>query len=121
MMSTTAETIKDLELQLLQREVRASPARLSELLGPGFIEIGSSGRRYTREEVLEQLPHAEPLQYRIEDFQALELSPGVVLAVYRLFAPSPSGGLMSSHRSSLWKVRDAHWQIIFHQGTTAEP
>lgn len=35
----------DGEMRLLDREVRASPARVLELLGPEFIEFGASERR----------------------------------------------------------------------------
>lgn len=38
------------EEALLTKSVRSDSARLSELLAPGFYEIGQSGRRWSREE-----------------------------------------------------------------------
>jgi hypothetical protein len=43
----------DGELQLLDPEVRAFPARVLELLDPEFAEFGASGRRGDVESVLE--------------------------------------------------------------------
>ncbi|MFD5346742.1 hypothetical protein [Streptomyces anulatus] len=40
------------EMRLLDPEVRASPARVLELLDPAFIEFGASGRRWDVESIL---------------------------------------------------------------------
>jgi hypothetical protein len=42
----------DLETELHKGEVRRNLHRLAELLHPDFLEIGRSGRRYSREEIL---------------------------------------------------------------------
>lgn len=49
----------DGELWLLQPHVRTSPAQLEARLHPEFFEVGASGRRWSRREVIEELPPAE--------------------------------------------------------------
>jgi hypothetical protein len=46
------------------------------------------------------------------------LAPGVVLATYRL-AWSEGGyeAPKQSLRSSIWKLIEGRWQMVFHQGT----
>jgi hypothetical protein len=48
-----------LERALLTREVRSSAAALDALLDPEFTETGASGRRWTRAEILAELPAGE--------------------------------------------------------------
>jgi len=49
------DTLKQLEMSLHHPEVRCSAERLGALLHPSFKELGSSGTKYTREEILVQL------------------------------------------------------------------
>ena len=104
--------IRRLEERLLDPKVRADPEAVDALLDPEFTEIGQYGRVWTRAAILAALA-AEPEltgASTIEAFTVRRVAPGVVLATYTL----PEGG---SRRSSLWRKRDAEWQMLFHQGT----
>ena len=54
----------------------------------------------------------------LSDFRTTVLAPGVVLVTYRIArrtaSDEPPQHLL---RSSIWKLIDGQWQIVFHQGT----
>lgn len=58
------QSVKAAELELLSNATRHSAVRAAELLHPDFVEIGRSGRRWTRDETIaalaEEDEHAEP-------------------------------------------------------------
>jgi hypothetical protein len=96
------------EQRLLDPEVRASPAALSPLIADEFFEFGSSGRTYTREDVIAQLLAAPNFTVAMTEFRVLVLTPDVALATYRTGR---------SLRSSIWRREGGSWRIVFHQGT----
>ena len=109
--------ILNLEQRLLSEEVRGSADRIAELLADGCIEYCSSGRiyRYTRGDTF---GHGKRRNWEIVDFEARELAAGVVVASYRLVKhDEPNDDMRVSLRSSIWKVEDGKWKMIFHQGT----
>lgn len=99
-----------LERQLLDDAVRADPASVAALLHPEWEEIGASGRRWSRDEMLAEItPLTVP-----EEFELLaihELSTEAVLIVWR------SVGEHSALRSSVWVREGGRWRQRFHQGT----
>lgn len=115
---TVAKEIRELEMQLLEPSVRASPERLDELLAEDFVELGSSGRVLDKKRVLALLPEAGPVEFLVRDFRVREIGRDVVLATYRARARR-HGELRNSLRSSIWVRRRGRWQIHFHQGTPA--
>ena len=108
------------EEQLLRSAVRTSPKELSALIGDEFIEIGSSGRIYTKQDVIETLQKESPFEGSISDFKTYTLVPKIILVTYRM-EESQKNGVQSriSIRSSIWKLTDGKWKIIFHQGTVS--
>jgi hypothetical protein len=118
--STTSieERLQELELELLRPVVRQSPEWLSSLLADEFLEFGSSGRIFSKNEIMEALRTEPRVQFSIFDFRAKILGDGVALVTYqavRREEANHSG--LASLRSSLWVIRDGQWQILFHQGT----
>jgi hypothetical protein len=102
----------ELETSLHKKEVRSSPAAVAALLADDFIEFGSSGRVYNKMAVIELLRTeavAADQKITVEKFVVRELSPNVALVTY-LFSKS-------TLRSSIWRLSDSRWQMIFHQGT----
>ena len=114
--------LRDLELSLHQPAMRRDPARLDELLHDSFVEIGRSGRSYTKSDILEHLPK-ETGQTAIwsQGFQLAEIAEGVALLTYRS-ASVDANGELSRHtlRSSLWQRTAGGWQLRFHQGTPSD-
>jgi hypothetical protein len=110
--------LQDLELSLLQPTVRKS-ARVSELLAEGFIEFGSSGRVFTKEQAVASLRSESTTLFTVTQFKVQWLASHIALVTYRVSrdAEQPSHSL----RSSIWERRQERWRMIFHQGTlTAE-
>ncbi len=102
------DEILGLEQRLLLPEVRASAEALDALIDDAFVEFGSSGRTYTKADVIAQLQAAPDFAMTVTDFRVIALSPDVALATYR------TGG---SLRSSIWRREGEQWRIVFHQGT----
>jgi hypothetical protein len=112
----------ELETSLLRPEVRASRDALSKLLANDFVEFGSSGRIYDRDQVIDGLVQessAPPVERKTHDFSVHRLSEVVVLVTYRVSRRMPGGGEFQTLRSSVWQLRGDQWQMVFHQGTPA--
>ncbi|MFF4641013.1 DUF4440 domain-containing protein [Streptomyces olivaceus] len=110
----------DGEMRLLDPEVRASPARVLELLDPEFIEFGASGRRWDVESILTvtsggSVSSESPV--KVSEMAGVVLTPGVVHLTY--FADNQG---RRAWRSSLWRLTATGWRMYFHQATlTALP
>jgi hypothetical protein len=116
-MDILREHIYTLEQALLQPEVRRSAARLDDLLADGFREIGSSGRMFTRADILEALPaESGAAVFSMSDFEIVQLSADVVLATYTV-TKTVDARTTRSLRSSIWQRSAGGWRILFHQGT----
>lgn len=114
------EQLFQLEQRLLQPEVRKSIDDLMSLLADDFLEFGSSGRIFNKQQVIEILSHAPRERMTLKDFQAKTLAPNVVLTTFRLVKHNESSEEMTnSLRSSIWKLIDGKWKMVFHQGTQA--
>lgn len=113
--------IKSLEERLLRPDVRTSLDELTQLLADEFVEFCSSGRIANKQQVLEGLPRQSPRHFSVSDFKTQVLTPDVVLATYRVTCRIDATDIATkSLRSSIWKLRDGRWQMVFHQGTPAE-
>jgi glyoxylase I family protein len=107
-----------LESDLHLQEVRASAARLEELLDDDFQEIGISGIAWTRPSIVEALRDEVFSERTMSAFGVQRIAPDVALVTYRVHreanAERPSA---DSLRSSLWRQRRGRWRMVFHQGT----
>ncbi len=87
---------------------------------PDFWEIGASGRRYSRDHVLEVLdqrygsPYEDP--WETSDFQCRQLAIDVYLLTYTLLQDT-----RVTRRSTIWRRAASGWRIVFHQGTEVKP
>ena len=115
------ETIRELELQLLDPKVRMSRALAAALLADDFVEFGSSGSVYDKVSVLDALATDASVAPAVRDFEVKALGPDVVLAIFRTVRLGPSGEVMrQALRSSIWRQVGGRWQLVFHQGTPVE-
>ena len=113
--------LRTLEEELLQPEVRKTASRVDTLLAEGFIEFGSSGRVFDKQDIIDSLRSESPARRLLTDFKVLPLGPGVVLTTYRAVRYGASGVQpIHSLRSSVWRLLDGRWQMVFHQGTPLE-
>ncbi|WP_189833283.1 nuclear transport factor 2 family protein [Streptomyces zaomyceticus] len=102
--------------------VRVSRTLAAELLDPEFVEVGASGRRWTYEEMLAELPEMagsdeEGSPYTPTALAGTLLAPGLVHLTYETLHDGHR-----ARRSSLWR-RDpaapagAGLRLYYHQGT----
>lgn len=108
-----------LEYELQDPIIRRSADRLNELIHTEFKEFGSSGRTFTKQDMLSIFPTANgDARIRAENFVLQQLSSELVLLTYKSERLSENGNpVHQALRSSIWKLESDGWQIIFHQGT----
>ena len=115
---TVESELRQLETDLLQPEVRHNPETLSSRLADEFCEFGSSGRVYTKQEIIDALQTESPERFSVTDLTITVLAEGVALVRYRTARHATSDQRDSaSLRSSVWIRRANRWQMVFHQGT----
>ena len=106
------QAVVRLERALLDDEVRGDPAAVAALLDPAWEEIGRSGRRWSREELLATIaPLEDPVD--LEVLAVDRVGTDAVLLVWRAVRASGEATL----RSSLWVRSGERWLQRFHQGT----
>ena len=111
------QEILALETALARRDLAALPGGPGAVLHEEFLEVGASGRRWTRAETLAMLAEAPEIQVAIDEVAFLELASDVVLLTYRLRRTGPEGLGPGTIRSSIWVRTGARWQVRFHRGT----
>jgi hypothetical protein len=114
--------VQTCEEALLDPEVRRDGERLAELISDDFVEFGSSGRVWSREQIIELLATEVYQRPTVEDLACAWLGDGVVLVTYRTVRTdsesSPNqAGKATVLRSSIWVMEGDDWRIRFHQGT----
>ena len=113
------QLVIDLELQLLQPQVRASAAELDGLLHPDFCEFGASGRKWDRSETITSLAGGQPPGGNAPatdlEITGTRLAGDVVHVTYLSLRDR-----RYARRSSIWRRTDAGWRLYFHQRTPAE-
>ena len=114
-----AQELLALEQELLSPQVRVSSVRLGQLLAEEFVEFGASGRTLDKRSVIDELTQTETLEHlQVENFNVVSASDDSALITYSCIARSTDGEIVrKSNRSSLWKLLDGTWQLVFHQGT----
>ena len=112
--------ILELEKDLLKPETRKSAEKISKLLSYDFIEFSSSGNiyNYNKDDVFDNDSNSSEIKWEIKDFTIKELSNDCILATYKVIKHSELRENMKySLRSSIWKLVNGTWKMIFHQGT----
>lgn len=115
-----ANLLRRLEERLFQPSVRSSPDEVSRLIADDFVEFGSSGRAYDKGQIVALLAEEQPqalIQPTIHEFKVRMLAEGVALITYRSMRAAPNSSVSQYRRSSVWKIVEGRWQMVFHQGT----
>ena len=85
-----------------------------------YWEIGASGRRYSRDYVLEALEKRYQGEsgdvWETSDFHCRRLAQDIYLLTYTLL----QNNKRKTRRSTIWKHTQAGWKIVFHQGTVVQ-
>jgi hypothetical protein len=91
-----------------------------QMTDPSFWEVGASGRRYSRQYVIDTLVerHSAPVEdiWEAHDFRCAELAPDTYLITYTLVQDRTR----VTRRATIWRKAGDGWKIVYHQGTIVE-
>jgi hypothetical protein len=110
-MDSLHDVLLGLEQELLSASTWRDPARLAELLHDEFVEVGKSGKRWTKSTSIAALLAETDAPTGGMSFSVSPLAndESVVLAEW---------SMPGARRSSIWvKVAAVGWQLRYHQGT----
>ena len=101
-------------------ELGTTRGDFENMTDPSFWEVGASGRRYSRDFILDTLEN-RMLQgfediWETLDFHCLEIAPENYLVTYTLLQ-----GARVTRRATLWRRTSSGWKILYHQGTVVDP
>jgi hypothetical protein len=124
---TTAPELDDVLRELMAREplfhrpeFGTTRKDFDKLMAPEFWETTASGRRVSRQFVLEFLEKryhkTTEAVWEIEDFRCQEIAADNYLVTYTLFQ-----GERATRRVALWRRTAGGWQVVYHQGTVILP
>lgn len=112
---------RSLEQKLHRPEIRRSPDAVRALLADEFIEFGSSGTVYDKSSIIEALSEehatAAALIPEVHHFAVQSIASDAVLVTYQSSRYLDGAAKRVTLRSSIWKLIDGRWQMLFHQGT----
>jgi hypothetical protein len=97
-------------------EFGTTRADFEAMMDDGFFEVGASGKKYSRQFVLDALElrdHTAAERLVVTDFACRRLSNDTWLVTYLLEQPNAR----MSRRSTLWRLSAQGWKILYHQGT----
>ena len=101
-------------------EFGTSRADFERMTTADFWEVGASGRRYSRDEVLDVLekrysaPHEDV--WETSDFECRQLAPDVYLLTYTLVQDHQR----ITRRATIWQRTSEGWKVAYHQGTIVQ-
>jgi len=110
------EELKGREPLFHREEFGTTRQAFEKMTAPEFWEVGASGRRYSRDYVLNILesrfetPGDDP--WEVRDFHCAEIAADNFLVTYTLLQ-----GQRVTRRATLWRRTASGWQAVFHQGT----
>ena len=93
-----------------------TPGHPEHLIAENFVEIGSSGKFYGRQDALEALNKDPGRDIEFTALSVLPIAPDVYLFCFRTVEKTEDK-IKTALRSSLWKLEKGGWKVIFHQGT----
>ena len=104
-------------------ELGTNRADFETMTEADFWEVGASGRRYSRDHVLEVLEDRHQVashlaledSWEAGDFACRELGADTYLLTYTLLQ-----GQRKTRRVTVWRRSAEGWKIMFHQGTLVE-
>ena len=98
-------------------ELGTSRADFEKMMVEGFWEVGASGRRYSKDQVLDVLekryvqPHDDV--WETKEFHLRKLEENTYLLTYTL----AQDNARITRRATVWQKAPDGWKIVYHQGT----
>lgn len=101
-------------------EFGTTRADFDNLMALDFWEVGASGRRYSRESILNELERRYSGNYvegklTATDFHCRKLADDVFLLTYTLMQDD-----RKTRRATIWQRSCEEWKIVYHQGTVVQ-
>jgi hypothetical protein len=96
----------------------STTAEFERSTAPDYWEVGASGRRYSRDFILQKLTKSVPYVdaaaagWQTSEFGLRRLGPDTYLLTYTL---DQAG--RRTRRSTIWRHSEGGWRILYHQGT----
>lgn len=91
---------------------------LADLIDDEFIEIGSSAAYCDKAEVIRWLLEKNHSECIGHAFKAQLLSDSIILLTYISdIKDKIDGTIKQAMRSSIWRLTEGRWRMVFHQGT----
>ncbi|HFL2713411.1 TPA: hypothetical protein ACGWTM_000544 [Legionella pneumophila] len=123
-MKQTDAKLQEIMEELIKREpifhrpeFGTTRADFERMTHPQFWEIGASGKQYDREYVIDTLVERYKNNFEdiweTKDFYCFEVAPDNYLLTYTLI----QNNTRITRRSTLWRLCDSGWKILYHQGT----
>ena len=117
------QELRDREPIFHRPELGTTRPDFEQTTDEGFWEVGASGRRYSREHVLDVLEDRHQVAshlaledtWQASDFACRELASDTYLLTYTLLQ-----GSRRTRRLTVWRNTPKGWKILFHQGTLIE-
>jgi hypothetical protein len=117
----TADDLTEVQKELIGREPIFHRPELGttrdifeEMTAEDFWETGASGRRYSRDFVIDTVVkryiHGYKDDWRVKDFYCQLLAPDHYLLTYTLYQ-----GNRVTRRATLWRFSSNHWVALYHQ------
>ncbi|MGB7622598.1 MAG: DUF4440 domain-containing protein [Terriglobia bacterium] len=100
-------------------EIGTTRADYESMTEATFWEVSASGRRYSREFVLDELEKRCANQaedtFETRDFHCLEIAADIYLLTYTVIQAD-----RVTRRSTIWRRTARGWKVVYHQGTLVE-
>ncbi len=124
----TDPALSDILAQLIRREpifhrpeFGTTREAFEKMTTRDFWEVGASGRRYSRHDVLDLLEERFQQDqsgniWETSDFNCKRLGADTYLLTYTLM----QAGKRKTRRSTIWQQTTEGWKIVYHQGTLVQ-
>jgi hypothetical protein len=113
------KVLQKLEEDLWREETRFDLPYMERILAADFIEIGRSGRVYSRTDTLSLPRQPIDAELPLPDFNIRLLSDDIAQVTYNSRV-TYEGTVQLGRRSSIWVRHQQIWILKFHQGTPYE-
>jgi hypothetical protein len=114
------EELKRREPLFHRPELGTTRRDFENMTDAAFWEVGASGRRYSRQFILDTLENRRPQldedTWETRGFHCLEITAGNYLVTYTLYQ-----GPRVTRRATLWRRTTTGWKVLYHQGTVVDP
>ena len=113
------EKLKQLEPLIYAANDGKQREYFEQLLAQEFWEVGASGKKYSRQFVLDVLDERQRTPtteaWQATDFHLQQVAPKMYLLTYTLHQSA-----RTTRRATLWRDTPTGWSLVYHQGTVVE-